>query len=42
VARNLKDGVRMAEDLIHNGEARERMAQLRDFTALLKQQEEIQ
>ena len=42
VANSLKDGVRMAEDLVHNGEARERMAQLRDFTALLKQQEEIQ
>ena len=42
VANSLKDGVRMAEDLVHNGEARERMAQLRDFTALLKQQEEVQ
>ena len=42
VANSLKDGVRMAEDLVHTGEARERMAQLRDFTALLKQQEEIQ
>ncbi|MFN3712529.1 MAG: anthranilate phosphoribosyltransferase [Alcanivoracaceae bacterium] len=42
VARSLKDGVRMAEDLIHNGEARERMNQLRDFSALLKQQEDIQ
>ena len=42
VASSLKDGVRMAEDLVHNGEARERMAQLRDFTALLKQQEEVQ
>lgn len=42
VASSLKDGVRMAEDLVHNGEARERMNQLRDFTALLKQQEDIQ
>ena len=42
VAGSLKDGVRMAEDLVHNGEARERMSQLRDFTALLKQQEDIQ
>lgn len=42
VASSLKDGVRMAEDLVHNGEARERMSQLRDFSALLKQQEEIQ
>jgi anthranilate phosphoribosyltransferase len=42
VASSLKDGVRMAEDLVHNGEARERMSQLRDFTALLKQQEDIQ
>jgi anthranilate phosphoribosyltransferase len=42
VANSLKDGVRMAEDLVHNGEARERMSQLRDFTALLKQQEDIQ
>ncbi|MEE4249010.1 MAG: anthranilate phosphoribosyltransferase [Alcanivoracaceae bacterium] len=42
VANSLKDGVRMAEDLVHNGEARERMGQLRDFTALLKQQEDIQ
>lgn len=42
VASSLKDGVRMAEDLVHNGEARERMGQLRDFTALLKQQEDIQ
>ena len=42
VAQSLKDGVRMAEDLVHNGEARERMTQLRDFTALLKQQEDIQ
>ncbi|MCC1496617.1 anthranilate phosphoribosyltransferase [Alcanivorax sp. 1008] len=42
VANSLKDGVRMAEDLVHNGEARERMNQLRDFTALLKQQEDIQ
>lgn len=37
VAKSLKDGVRMAEDLVHNGEARERMIQLRDFSALLKQ-----
>jgi anthranilate phosphoribosyltransferase len=42
VASSLKDGVRLAEDLVHNGEARERMSQLRDFTALLKQQEDIQ
>lgn len=42
VANSLKDGVRMAEDLVHNGEARERMGQLRDFTTLLKQQEDIQ
>ncbi|MDF1628941.1 MAG: anthranilate phosphoribosyltransferase [Alcanivoracaceae bacterium] len=42
VANSLKDGVRMAEDLVHNGEARERMNQLRDFTALLKQQEDTQ
>jgi anthranilate phosphoribosyltransferase len=42
VASSLKDGVRMAEDLVHNGEARERMSQLRDFTTLLKQQEDIQ
>ena len=36
VAKTLKDGVCMAEDLVHNGEARERLIQLRDFTALLK------
>ena len=42
VAATLQDGVRMAEDLVHNGEARERMNQLRDFTALLKQQQHEQ
>lgn len=42
VAASLQDGVRMAEDLVHNGEARERLTQLRDFTALLKQQQREQ
>lgn len=36
VTATLKDGVRMAEDLVHNGEARERLAQLAHFTCLLK------
>ncbi|MGB1221495.1 MAG: anthranilate phosphoribosyltransferase, partial [Alcanivoracaceae bacterium] len=40
VARSFSDGVRMAEDLIHNGEARERMSQLAQFTAMLKDGEE--
>ena len=39
VARTLADGVRMAEDLVHNGEARERMIELSDFTALLKRKD---
>jgi len=39
VAQTLKDGVRMAEDLIHNGEARERIVELMEFTDLLKRKE---
>ena len=37
ITASLKDGVRMAEDLVHNGEARERLRQLAQFTDLLKQ-----
>lgn len=40
VARSFKDGVRMAEDLVHNGEARERLGQLAQFTGMLKDGEE--
>lgn len=36
VTASLKDGVRMAEDLIHNGEAAERMRELARFTEMLK------
>ncbi len=39
VAQTLKDGVRMAEDLVHNGEAKERMVELMEFTDLLKRKE---
>ena len=39
VAQTLKDGVSMAEDLIHNGEAKERMTELMEFTDLLKRKE---
>lgn len=35
VTRSLADGVRMAEDLIHNGEARERIGQLVEFADLI-------
>lgn len=42
VAKTLKDGVRMAEDLIHNGEAKERILELVEFTDLLKQKEDEQ
>ena len=37
ITASLKDGVRMAEDLVHNGEAKERLSQLAQFTSLLKQ-----
>lgn len=36
ITATLRDGVKMAEDLVHNGEAKERMAQLAHFTQLLK------
>ncbi|MBZ2190061.1 anthranilate phosphoribosyltransferase [Alcanivorax sp. JB21] len=36
VTATLKDGVRMAEDLIHNGEAAERLRELARFTEMLK------
>lgn len=36
VTATLKDGVRMAEDLVHNGEAGERMREVARFTDLLK------
>lgn len=36
VTATLKDGVRMAEDLVHNGEAKECLTQLAQFTSLLK------
>ena len=39
VASTLKDGVRMAEDLVHNGEGKERMVELMEFTDLLKRKE---
>ena len=39
VAQTLKDGVRMAEDMVHNGEAKERMVELMEFTDLLKRKE---
>lgn len=39
VAKSLKDGVCMAEDLVHNGEALERLKELVEFTGLLKQKE---
>ena len=42
VAQSLKDGVRMAEDLVHNGEAKERMVELMEFTDLLKRKEDEQ
>lgn len=37
VTRTLKEGVRMAEDLVHNGEAIERMRELAQFTQALKE-----
>ena len=39
VAQSLKDGVRMAEDMVHNGEAKERMIELMEFSDLLKRKE---
>ncbi|MCH8543920.1 MAG: anthranilate phosphoribosyltransferase [Alcanivorax sp.] len=36
VTATLKEGVRMAEDLIHNGEAGERLRELARFTEMLK------
>lgn len=36
VTATLKEGVRMAEDLIHNGEAGERLRELSRFTEMLK------
>jgi anthranilate phosphoribosyltransferase len=36
VTATLKDGVRMAEDLVHNGEAGERLREVARFTDLLK------
>ncbi|WP_111655809.1 anthranilate phosphoribosyltransferase [Isoalcanivorax indicus] len=36
VTSSLKDGVRMADDLIHNGEAAERLRELARFTEMLK------
>ena len=38
VTRTLEKGVRMAEDLVHNGEAAERMRELAQFTFALKQE----
>ena len=37
VTRTLEEGVRMAEDLVHNGEAAERMRELAQFTFALKE-----
>ena len=36
VTRTLAEGVRMADDLIHNGEAAERMRELAQFCRALK------
>ena len=38
VTRTLEEGVRMAEDLVHNGEAAERMRELAQFTFALKEE----
>ncbi|ASK33033.1 anthranilate phosphoribosyltransferase (plasmid) [Alcanivorax sp. N3-2A] len=38
VTRTLQEGVRMAEDLIHNGEAAERLRELAQFTYALKEE----
>lgn len=38
ITRTLEEGVRMAEDLVHNGEAAERMRELAQFTFALKEQ----
>lgn len=38
VTHTLKEGVRMAEDLVHNGEAGERMKELAQFTFALKEE----
>ena len=38
VTRTLEEGVRMAEDLVHNGEAAERMRELAQFSVALKEE----
>ncbi|MCH2558318.1 MAG: anthranilate phosphoribosyltransferase [Alcanivorax sp.] len=38
VTRTLEGGVRMAEDLVHNGEAAERMRELAQFSVALKEE----
>ena len=38
VTRTLQEGVRMAEDLVHNGEAAERMRELAQFSVALKEE----